>query len=660
MTTAFRKSISLIIGIIFSLNLVFGQYQTKTIAISRSITTLHSSESSYLKYGTKQGEVGLYDGIVLDRRQKFNGSISEMKTIDGILYYLTSKGLYSLAEGKAKLLSPNNLHILDVSSDLSMLVTTSGIYDKSGNDYIPNREEFYDINEVANGKFLEVGDQLYLWIDHKIYIKDKSWKEHILHPQSQMSAIVNGDRLIISDAKGIVSFLNSGTIDTLYQSDSIGLTKLYSLSNNQLLYCAENEVGVFNIRNRQLSNIREINTELIHAATLDAWENIWIAAGSYLYQVIDTKNQKTLDPPVLSIRSVKVNGSTQEINQPITLEKGNNYVEIAFGGIHLSHPQDLVYQTKLSISNNLSSGIQNINDWTQPSTSKEADYRNLPAGKYKFQVRATVDDNYHTYSKIVDIRVNDNSVQYFWLAGLLGASGILLTALFFNTRYNRLKEKSDLERKQLLQENKMLSLQQKALQLQMNPHFVFNALNSIQGLIAKEDNKNARKYLQQFSSVMRSVLNQSRQEKISLDDEIIYLKSYLSLEQMANNDSFDFEIHLNPNLEDGLDIPTMIIQPFIENAIIHGVKGLRNRRGIIKLSFAIEGLKLKCSIEDNGVGRESAAKNRVSSHKSVALDVVNERLKSKGDRNNPVKYIDLKDTNGSALGTLVEVLLPIM
>jgi LytS/YehU family sensor histidine kinase len=242
---------------------------------------------------------------------------------------------------------------------------------------------------------------------------------------------------------------------------------------------------------------------------------------------------------------------------------------------------------------------------------------------------------------------------------LLGALGILLTAVFFNTRYNRLKVKSDQERKLLIQENKMLNLQQKALQLQMNPHFVFNALNSIQGLIAKEDNKKARRYLQQFSSMMRSVLNQSREEKISLDDEMAYLKSYLSLEQMANNHSFDFDIISHPNMEDGIDIPTMIIQPFIENAIIHGVKSLKDRRGNISVRFDLEGNNLKCTISDNGLGRKAAAKHKVSTHKSVALDVVNERLKGKGVRSNPVKYTDKHDEQGNPIGTDVEISMPL-
>jgi len=645
-------------GIFFFSSILHGQYRVKTYDISKTITSLKSTDFGHLQYGTSNGELGLYDGIILDRQQNFNASIIDIKYQNNQTFILTSKGLFTTKNNKKTLQSPNNLHVLDYSNDEKMLLTTSGVFEKSGSDFIPNREEFYDINEIKNGRFFEVDKVNILWLDRAVYIKDKSWRELVLHTKSDISVTAQNDKLFISDKKGIVSFGKEGSIDTLYRTDSIGLSKIFGIGEYNLLYCADNQVGIFNIRSRELTHIRELNTELIHATTVDKWNNIWIAAGSYLYQIIDSKNIETFDPPEINISSVKVNGDYHSTKETVALDNGNNDLEISYEGIQLTRPQELVYQTKLTKSNSLSNNV-GFNEWSEASKKTEAEYRNLVAGKYRFQVRATVDNKYYTYAETINIRVNDNTVQYYWLAGLLGALGILLTAVFFNSRYNRLKEKSAQERKLLIQENKMLNLQQKALQLQMNPHFVFNALNSIQGLIAREDNKKARKYLQQFSSMMRSVLNQSREEKITLEDEIAYLKSYLSLEQMANNQSFDYEIIEDPNVEDGISIPAMIIQPFIENAIIHGVKGLKERRGKINIYFVQYGENLKCTISDNGLGRKAAAENKISSHKSVALNVVNERLKGKGVRNNPVKYSDKQDEYGNPIGTVVEITLPI-
>ena len=208
----------------------------------------------------------------------------------------------------------------------------------------------------------------------------------------------------------------------------------------------------------------------------------------------------------------------------------------------------------------------------------------------------------------------------------------------------------------------MLTLQQKALQLQMNPHFVFNALNSIQGLIAKNDNQKARRYLQEFSTMMRSVLNQSREETIFLSEEVDYLKSYLNLEQMANNNNFDWEVNVDSKVEDDIRIPTMIIQPFVENAIIHGVKSLKDRRGNIQLNFQMDGTKILCSVVDNGIGMKAAEFKKSSSHKSIALEVAKERLSTKMSvsRENPIIYKDLTDENKTVKGTEVLITIPIM
>ena len=641
-------------GVFFSSSILYGQYKVKTIDISKTITSLESTEFGYLQYGTSSGELGLYDGIILNQKEDFDARINTVRDE----YVCTTKGLVALKNEKPILQSPNTLNVIDYSENLNLLLTASGVFNKSGNDYIPNREEFYDVNDVQNGTFFNVEGTDYLWFDRAIYIKDKSWRAYILHPRSPMHVTAQKNKLILSDASSIVSVEKGGLIDTLYRTDSIGSTKIFALNESDLLYAADNQIGIFNTRNRELSNIRELNTELINTVTVDKWENIWIAAGSYLYQIIDLDNRKNQDPPEIEISLIKVNGNKHAANKSIVLDDTGNDLEISFNGLHLTKPQDLVFQTKLSKSNSMSE-TDGLNKWTIPSKKTEVEYRNLSPGKYRFQVRATVDNTYHTYANTIDVRVNDDSVQYYWLAGLLGALGIFLTAFFFNTRYNRLKEKSDQERKLLLQENKMLHLQQKALQLQMNPHFVFNALNSIQGLIAKEDNKSARRYLQQFSSMMRSVLNQSREENIALEDEITYLKSYLSLEQMANNDSFDFELIIDPKVEDGIEIPTMIVQPFVENAILHGVKGLKNRRGKVTVRFDQNGDKLICTISDNGQGRKAAAANNISTHKSVALDVVSERLKGKGERMNPVKYTDKQNSQGDPIGTDVEVTMPI-
>ena len=127
--------------------------------------------------------------------------------------------------------------------------------------------------------------------------------------------------------------------------------------------------------------------------------------------------------------------------------------------------------------------------------------------------------------------------------------------------------------------------------------------------------------------------------------------------QMANNNKFDWKVEVDEAVEDDIRIPTMIIQPFIENAIIHGVKPLEDIRGIISVYFKMNGNKVECIVSDNGIGRKAASKNKKGDHKSVAIEVVNERLRTKLSMSNqsPIQYKDVLNENGEVCGTEVTI-----
>ena len=174
-------------------------------------------------------------------------------------------------------------------------------------------------------------------------------------------------------------------------------------------------------------------------------------------------------------------------------------------------------------------------------------------------------------------------------------------------------------------------MEQKALRLQMNPHFIFNALNAIQDQIRAEDNKGARHSLSKFSKLMRQILDSSRTDYISLELELNILENYLSIEKLTRNNSFEYKVSIADDIdteEEG--IPPMIIQPFIENAIIHGIASLEEI-GEINLVFTIDDQYLNIVVQDNGVGREKAKELKSQmdqQHKSAALEVIQNRLEN--------------------------------
>ena len=215
-------------------------------------------------------------------------------------------------------------------------------------------------------------------------------------------------------------------------------------------------------------------------------------------------------------------------------------------------------------------------------------------------------------------------------------------------------------------------LQHKALRAQMNPHFMFNVLNAIQKFINEGNVLEANTYLTKFADLMRDSLNNSDAEMITLEIEIEFLENYLNLNQkMRFNGKMNYEIIIDDEIEqDIFGVPSMIIQPYVENALEHGIKALKN--GVVKIEFAMyDDNNLLCTIEDNGIGREKAAiikeklskSNLKTKHRSMGTQITNERLAilhSRSEIIDFVKIIDLKDEySGSATGTRVEVIIPI-
>ena len=195
-----------------------------------------------------------------------------------------------------------------------------------------------------------------------------------------------------------------------------------------------------------------------------------------------------------------------------------------------------------------------------------------------------------------------------------------------------------------------------ALRSVMNPHFIFNVLNSIQYFITENDRLNAINYLSTFSQLIRSVLNHSVNNKISLSEEISLLRNYIDLERIRFENKFDYKINVGPNLEmDGIDIPSLLIQPYVENAILHGLYN-KKEKGNLAIDIYEEEEKLFFKIEDDGIGRKAAAKlnlRKLAKHKSMGIKITEERLRLVNENEKVTCSIeDLKDENGSS-GTRV-------
>lgn len=233
----------------------------------------------------------------------------------------------------------------------------------------------------------------------------------------------------------------------------------------------------------------------------------------------------------------------------------------------------------------------------------------------------------------------------------------VLVGLFFYFR-NQEREKTLKLQKQLAE------FEHKALHLQMNPHFVFNCLASISSFIMQNGKEDAMKYLSKFSKLMRLTLEFSKESEIPIDKEIEALQNYLELEQLRFNQKFEFKINKASEIEDDTAIPSLLLQPYVENAIIHGLAP-KDGKGFISIDFTQNDDQLICVIEDDGVGINTSRelkKNSVNIHQSMALEISKKRLETLEELENQKVNLtieELKDENNNGKGTRITLELPL-
>jgi LytS/YehU family sensor histidine kinase len=220
------------------------------------------------------------------------------------------------------------------------------------------------------------------------------------------------------------------------------------------------------------------------------------------------------------------------------------------------------------------------------------------------------------------------------------ASGI------FRIRLKTLRKKQIKEIQHLRLENELRLTQQSALKAQMNPNFLFNVLNSIKGYIYDNDKKNAAKYLNDFSILVRKVLEMSSHPRVSLKEELDVLELYIRLEAMLMNDDFDYKIIIAENIdENNIQIPALLLQPYIENAFKHGIRHKIGKKTLtLECNFFEEILSIR--ILDNGIGREESRKiNEKNTNKfsSFATNALNQRLKLLNMKKPDVVGVEIRD-----------------
>jgi hypothetical protein len=357
-----------------------------------------------------------------------------------------------------------------------------------------------------------------------------------------------------------------------------------------------------------------------------------------------------------SISGMKLFYADTSLTPGQELEYYENNISFEYVGICLTNPYKVRYRYKLT-------GWET--EYSPPTADRIARYSNLPPGNYTFNVISCNNEGLWTpepatFSFVIQTPVWKR--PWFWLL-LTGIAVFILSAgIVYRIRQIKAKERVETESQVAMARNEL-----KALRAQMNPHFVFNSLNSIQHFILTNKSVDAGKYLNKFARLMRVILNNSEKSLITIREELEYLQLYLDLEEMRFEGKFTTSVHVAGDIDiDYFEIPAMLLQPYVENAILHGLTPKQGGGGKLEISLRLRANTIICSITDNGIGREKAREMRQLStrkdHRSLGMKITHDRLELINRLNGSqlsLTITDLYAEDGSPAGTRVDIFIPV-
>lgn len=395
----------------------------------------------------------------------------------------------------------------------------------------------------------------------------------------------------------------------------------------------------------------------LNAVDKDEEGNLWFGAIYGLTKHIPSESKKTAAAPKVyftgveerykSIDSLILKDWTNT-SKILQLTPDQTQLGFSFRTVDVDHPNEVAYRTRLD-----------DNEWSPWVKENKQNFAGLAYGAHTFSVQSR---NYRWQeSEPIAFRffIDSPLYQKDWFQWSVLTLALVLLLGFGWWYIRKIKAKNKAEQERLKTQNYLLTLEQKALQLQMNPHFIFNVLNGVKAMAGTKPDK-MDTTINSFAILLRETLQNSRKEHIGLDQEIKALKHYIEVEQLMAQKPFEYAIKVKttPDAEEIL-IPPMLIQPFVENAIRHGIlKG--EKEGKLEIGFTTTKTHLHCSIIDNGLGIFKSQNEKVKTdHQSMALTVTKERLESIAGKNT-LHISEIKNEDGSVEGTKIAFKIPLL
>ncbi len=502
--------------------------------------------------------------------------------------------------------------------------TARGLY-----KYIFTETDTFDYYYGENDKLLSIGIRDLEMYNNQLWIATANNGVLVFENDSVIAHIHKKTHPLSSNSCTEI-FIDS-IRNCIWVAGKNGLTQIVNQDNLDSL-----KFDIFNIHDGLIGNEA---TDM----TVDPEGVVWVSTKSGLTRFKPEEMNKSNDPKIF-INNVKIWDKDTTLHENYKLTSQQNDIGIDFESIYFNSPTQ--YKYKL---------FGRDEDWTI-TKNKSVRYSQLPAGDYTFEVFA-INEEYKTSKQSAKISFNV-ALPFWkskWFIALCLVTFCLLTYLIAKYRINQVKR-----------EGQLAELSLRGIRSQMNAHFLFNALNSIQSYILKSDAKTAYQFLTKLSKLIRQTLYHSNQKNILLQDEINLLKNYIDLEKLRLEDAFDYQFIVDPELENkNIKIQPLILQPYIENSIRWGLKDI-DKSGLISIYVnEVKNDSLEFIIQDNGIGRKKAGEIKskyFEDHKSMGTEINTQRMRLLSDiqkREFKVQIEDLYDKNQQATGTLVRVTMPI-
>lgn len=449
----------------------------------------------------------------------------------------------------------------------------------------------------------------------------------------------------VADAKGkLLRITSSGKTEELKNYAEWGSVRLLKACDKRLYYCGSRQLYDMTDPDKVIPVKIPIEADQINdIAASDTV--LWLATNNGLVSFVERSNRRLMTQPGFYINTILVNDKEIEGRIAAQLAFDENNITIGYSIVEFAAAQPSV------LSYNINGG-----EWKDlPGNTRTLQFRSLSPGRYEVAFRV----NGKTVEERVLFEIASPFWQQVWFYIFLVTVLLLLGLVYYSYSIKRKMRKVEEQKEKLQMEERLSRSMLSALRSQMNPHFFFNALNTVQAYIFTNEKSKASDYLAKLSMLTRTILEMSEAETVLLSSEIEALNLYLELERTRFGNDFRYSVVVE-NISEPMvyEIPSMIIQPFVENAVKHGLLHKEGEK-VLHIKFVKEGQELMVTIDDNGIGRaRSEALNEIKKkkYKSYSTRATAERVKLLNASSPDRIYVSITDkmsTDGVAMGTMV-------